>query len=120
MLGEVRTKPEYYNWLCKECKRGRCHEVNLSVDYMKELKNLNEYMKLEEVELDILEVLFAENRDMRAGEVSALIDKSHQLVGWRTSKLKDNNLVDKQTKNIIVLNKITKRAKQIYFSQSDE
>ena len=117
---EEKEKIEYFDWLCKECKRGRCHEVNLSVDYMKELKNLNEDMKLEEVELDILEVLFAENRDMRAGEVSALIDKSHQLVGWRTSKLKDNNLVDKQTKNNIVFNKITERAKQIYFSKNDE
>lgn len=117
---EEKEKIEYFDWLCKECKRGRCHEVNLSDDYIKELKDLNEDMKLEEVELDILEVLYAENRDMRAGEVSALIDKSHQLVGWRTSKLKDNNLVDKQTKNNIVLNKITQRAIEIYFAKTGD
>lgn len=115
---EEKDKFVYFDWLCKECKRGRCHEVNLSEDYMKELRDLNEEMKLEEVELDILEVLYSENRNMRAGEVSALIDKSHQLVGWRTSKLKENNLVDKQTKNNVVLNKITQRAIAIYFSET--
>ena len=77
-------------------------------------------MKLEEVELDILEVLNSEDREMRAGEVSALIDKSHQLVGWRTKTLKDNNLVDKEVRDNVTVNRITNRAKQIYFSESSE
>jgi hypothetical protein len=112
---EEKEKIEYFDWLCKECKQGRCRVVSLSDDYIKELKGLNEDLKLEEVELDILEVLNAEGREMRAGEVSALIDKSHQLVGWRTTKMKDNDLVQKETKNNVTVNKITDRAKDIYF-----
>jgi hypothetical protein len=113
---EEQEKIEYFDWLCKECKQGRCRVVSLSDDYIKELKGLNEDLKLEEVELDILEVLNAEGREMRAGEVSALIDKSHQLVGWRTTKMKDNDLVQKERKNNVTVNSITDRAKDIYFS----
>ncbi|RQO33643.1 transcriptional regulator [Herminiimonas sp. KBW02] len=116
---EDKEKIEYFNWQCKECKAGKCKEVNLSADYMKELAALNEDMKLEEVELDILEVLNSEGREMRAGEVSALIDTSHQLVGARTAKLKDSFLVEKETKNNITMNRISERAKEIYFSESE-
>lgn len=114
---EEKDKIEYFDWLCKECKQGRCNVVSLSDDYINELKNLDENLKLEEVELDILEVLNSENREMRAGEVSALIDKSHQLVGWRTTKLKDNDLVKKKTKNSYTVNTITQRAIDIYFNK---
>ena len=113
---EEREKIEYFDWLCKECKQGRCKVTSLSDDYIKELQKLNDELKLEEVELDILEVLNSENREMRAGEVSALIDASHQLVGRRTAKLKENDLVEKESKNNVTLNKITSRARQIYFS----
>ncbi len=112
---EEKDKIEYFDWLCKECKQGRCHVVSLSDDYIKELKGMDEDLKLEEVELDILEVLNLEAREMRAGEVSALIDKPHQLVGRRTAKLQDNNLVHKETKNSVTVNTITARAKEIYF-----
>ena len=115
---EDRDKIEYFDWQCRECKQGRCSEVSLSDDYIKELQKLNDELKLEEVELDILEVLNSENREMRAGEVSALIDKSHQLVGWRTKTLKDINLVDKEIKDNITVNKITDRAKEIYFGDT--
>jgi DNA-binding transcriptional ArsR family regulator len=113
---EERDKIEYFDWLCKDCKQGRCKIVSLSDDYIKDLQSLNDELKLEEVELDILEVLNSEDREMRAGEVSALIDKSHQLVGRRTAKLRENNLVEKEYKNNVTLNKITKRAREIYFS----
>ncbi|MDA3869665.1 MAG: transcriptional regulator [Gammaproteobacteria bacterium] len=112
---EEKEKIEYFDWLCKECKQGRCKEISLSSEYINELKALNEDLKLEEVEIDILEVLNTEDREMRAGEVSALIDKSHQLVGRRTAKLKENDLVDKESINNVTVNKITKRAKDIYF-----
>jgi hypothetical protein len=115
---EEKEKIEYFDWLCKECKTGRCKVVSLSEDYINELRMLNEDLKLEEVELDILEVLYAEGRNMRAGEVSALIDRSPQLIGRRTAKLRDNDLVDKETKNNITLNKITNRAKEIYFRKN--
>lgn len=114
---EDKEKIEYFDWQCKECKQGRCSEVSLSEDYIKELQALNDDLKLEEVELDILEVLNSEGREMRAGEVSALIDKSHQLVGWRTKTLKDINLVDKEVKDNVTFNKITDRAKAIYFGE---
>jgi hypothetical protein len=113
---EEKEKIEYFDWLCKECKQGRCKVVSLSDDYIRELESLNDELRLEEVELDILEVLNSENREMRAGEVSALIDTSHQLVGRRTAKLKENDLVEKESKNNVTLNRITKRAKEIYFS----
>jgi hypothetical protein len=116
---EEKEKIEYFDWLCKECKKGRCREISLSDDYMKELQALNENMKLEEVELDILEVLNTENREMRAGEVSALIDTSHQLVGARTTKLKEFNLVEKETRNNVTVNRISKRAQEIYFQDSN-
>jgi len=114
---EDKDKIEYFDWQCKECKQGRCSEVSLSEDYIRELQTLNDDLKLEEVELDILEVLNSEGREMRAGEVSALIDKSHQLVGWRTKTLKDINLVDKEVKDNVTVNKITDRAKAIYFGE---
>lgn len=113
---EEKDKIEFFDWLCKECKQGRCKLVSLSDDYIRDLEKLNDELKLEEIELDILEVLFSENREMRAGEVSALIDTSHQLVGRRTAKLKENNLVEKESKNNITQNRITDRARQIYFS----
>jgi hypothetical protein len=116
---EEKEKIEYFDWLCKECKSGKCREISLSDDYIKELKELNEDLKLEEVELDILEVLYSEDREMRAGEVSALIDTSHQLVGWRTAKLSENDLVKKESRNNITLNKITARAKEIYFNDKN-
>ena len=114
---EDRDKIEYFDWQCKECKQGKCSEVSLSDDYIKELQTLNDELKLEEVELGILEVLNSEGREMRAGEVSALIDKSHQLVGWRTKTLKDINLVDKETKDNVTVNKITARARKVYFGE---
>ncbi len=114
---EDRDKIKYFDWQCRECKQGRCSEVSLSDDYINELQTLNDDLKLEEVELDILEVLYSEDREMRAGEVSALIDKSHQLVGWRTKTLKDINLVDKEIKDNVTVNKITDRAKEIYFGE---
>lgn len=113
---EEKEKIEYFEWLCKECRQGRCQVVSLSDDYIKELRKLDDELRLEEVELDILEILNSENREMRAGEVSALIDTSHQLVGRRTAKLKENNLVEKESKNHVTLNKITARAREIYFS----
>ena len=50
---------------------------------------------LEPIELEIVSVLNEEQRRMRAGEISALIDTTHQLVGRRTSKLQDMGLIDK-------------------------
>lgn len=112
---EEKEKIEYFDWLCKECRQGRCKVVSLSDEYIRDLEKLNDELRLEEIELDILEVLNSEDREMRAGEVSALIDTSHQLVGRRTAKLKENNLVEKESKNNITLNRITSRAKEIYF-----
>lgn len=116
---DEKEKIEYFDWLCKECRKGRCKVVSLSDDYIRELESLNDELRLEEVELDILEILNSENREMRAGEVSALIDTSHQLVGRRTAKLKENNLVEKESKNNVTLNRITTRAKEIYFSDKN-
>ncbi|WP_195983495.1 transcriptional regulator [Clostridium sp. D33t1_170424_F3] len=107
---------ERYGWLCPECKAGQCIVVNLADDYKDEIESLNQELMLEETELEILQTLNSENRPMRANEISELIDKSYQLIGKRTSKLKELGFVDKKQLNGHVHNEITERAKGVYFS----
>ncbi len=104
-----------FDWLCPECKEGKCEIVNLSNDMETEIQNLDQELMLEEVELQILETLFTENRDMRAGEISVMIDVTYQLVGKRTAKLKDSKLVSKNVTSGSVVNSITEIAIKTYF-----
>lgn len=113
---EDKEKFEFFSWVCKECMKGKCSIISLSTEYTPELTSMNNEFKLEEVEFDILEVLNSEAREMRAGEISVLIDKSHQLIGLRTKKLQENDLVSKRDASSGRLSKITDRAIDIYFS----
>lgn len=106
---------ERFGWLCPECKAGQCVVVNLADDYKEEIDSLNQELMLEETELEILQALNSENRPMRANEISEMIDKSYQLIGKRTSKLKELGYVDKNQLNGHVHNEITERARGIYF-----
>lgn len=106
----------FYNWQCPDCKRGTCSVINLSEEYPSDLKLLNDELMLEPVELDILSVLNEENAGMRANEISAYIDVTYQLVGKRTGKMQESGYIDKVISSGITLNKITKLAKDIYFS----
>jgi hypothetical protein len=107
---------ERFGWLCPECKAGHCIVVNLADDYKEEINSLNQELMLEEAEVEILQVLNSEQRPMRANEISELIDKSYQLIGKRTSKLKELGYVDKRIINGHMHNVITERAIGIYFS----
>lgn len=107
---------ERFGWLCPECKVGFCEIVNISDDYKDEIESLNQELMLDETELEILQVLNDEMRPMRANEISELIDKSYQLIGRRTGKLKDLGYVDKPNINGHVHNEITQRAIGIYFT----
>ena len=113
---DEKSAIERYGWLCPECRFGQCVIVNLADDFKEEFDSLNQELMLEETELEILQVLNGENRPMRANEISKLVDKSYQLVGKRTSKLKELGYVNKKQLNSHMHNEITKRAKGIYFS----
>ncbi len=89
--------------------------VNLGEDFKADLENLNQEIMLEPVELEILSTLEEEARQMRAGEIAALIDVTHQLVGKRTTKLRDAGLVQKALVDGHMKSQITPRAKDLYF-----
>jgi DNA-binding MarR family transcriptional regulator len=86
-----------------------------------EVARLREDLMLESVELDILNTLDSEGRPMRAGEISAFIDVTYQLVGHRTSKLRDSGLVDKQPSQDDgkMRSMITGRARETYFGTTE-
>jgi len=104
-----------YNWACPECREGKCNIVNLSNDYLKEIEALDKDLMLEGIELQILETLRTEDRPMRAGEISVMIDVTYQFIGKRTAKLQQSNLVKKDSSTGVVLNSITKQAIDTYF-----
>jgi DNA-binding MarR family transcriptional regulator len=114
---EQQSGFELYKWQCPECNEGICSIVNLSEDFEKEVAQLEEDIMLEEVELNILNAINEEDRKMRAGEISTLIDVTYQLVGKRTSKLQDMGLVTKEREpsDNKMRSEITKRAKETYF-----
>lgn len=114
---DQRASFEMYNWLCPECREGTCSIVNLGQDFEKEVEQLQGDLMLEPVELEILNVLSEEREAMRAKKISSLIDVTYQLVGKRTSKLRDMGLVIKQSgTDNIVHSEITDRARSTYFS----
>jgi hypothetical protein len=115
---DKKSSFEMFKWRCPECNEGHCAIANLSEDFKGEVEKLDREIMLEPVELDILSTLSSEGRKMRAGEISALIDKSYQLVGKRTGKLNDLGLVEKgrDKKDSKTKSKITDRAINTYFS----
>lgn len=113
---EKREFIEFYKWKCPECGLGQCKVVSLGGDFENEVRALANDMKLPAVELAILEVLNSEMLPMRAGDIAALIDETHQLVGHRTSKLKGMGLVSKKSIEGVSRSEITAKAKACYFS----
>ena len=114
---ELKPSLELYKWKCPECAEGTCEVVNLVDDFQEEVAKLNQDIMLEPVELEIVSVINEENRKMRAGEISALIDTTHQLVGRRTSKLQDMGLISKErdTKDGHMKSEISERCTELYF-----
>jgi DNA-binding MarR family transcriptional regulator len=119
---EQKASFELFKWRCPECRDGLCSIVNLADDFQIEVARLREDLMLESVELNILNTLDAEGRPMRAGEISAFIDVTYQLVGHRTSKLRDTGLVDKQPspEDGKMRSKITDRARGTYFDMAKD
>lgn len=114
---EQKASLELYRWQCPECRDGICKVVNLADDFEAEVRALPPETMLEPVELSILEVLNDEARPMRAGEIGGLIDATHQMVGRRTSKLRDLKLVEKrQADDGSMKSSLSDEAKAIYFS----
>lgn len=114
---ELKPSLELYKWKCPECAEGTCEVVNLVDDFQEEVAKLNQDIMLEPVELEIVSVINDESRKMRAGEISALIDTTHQLVGRRTSKLQDMGLISKErdTKDGHMKSEISERCTELYF-----
>ena len=116
---EQKESIALYKWRCPECSDGICSIVELADDFAEEVQRFSDEGSLEPVELDILTVLNEEELEMRASEISALIDVTYQLVGRRTSKLNDVGLVSKERDEADgkMRSKITDRAKGNYFSE---
>tara|TARA_R110002020_G_scaffold123081_1_gene279107 strand:- start:9958 stop:12075 length:2118 start_codon:yes stop_codon:yes gene_type:complete len=115
---EQKEHFEFFRWTCPECKEGRCAVTNLAGD-LEDLADIaTEEVQLEPVELEILETLQSEGRELAAGEISAAIDTTYQLVGRRTSKLRDKGLVVKEMdkRDDRMKSAISQRAKDTYFA----
>lgn len=113
---EKKDSFEMFHWKCPECSTGECSVVYIADNFKEEFTELDKDIMLEPIELEILSILHSEQRSMRAGEISHLIDSTHQMVGKRTSKLKDLGLIEKtRDQNDKTINKITLRAERIYF-----
>lgn len=108
---------EFFKWRCPECMEGFCEVVNLSEDFKEEVERLNKDIMLDPIELAIVTTLNEERRKMRAGEISALIDTTHQMVGRRTSKLQEMGLVkkDRDDADGKMRSELTERCEQTYF-----
>lgn len=118
---ELKPSIELYKWGCPECKEGICSITNLSDDFEEEVEQAHHDLQLETVELEILETLNLEDREMAAGEISSMIDTTYQLVGRRTSKLKDKGLIEKERdeQDRRMKSIISSIAKSTYFSDGE-
>ncbi|MFT5521779.1 MAG: hypothetical protein ACI9IA_002384 [Enterobacterales bacterium] len=114
---DKRISIELFKWRCPECMEGTCSIVNLSDDFKEEVEKLNKDIMLDPVELDIVTTLNDEQRKMRAGEISALIDTTHQMVGKRTSKLQEMGLINKvrDGEDGKIRSELTSRCEDTYF-----
>ena len=115
---EQKQSIELFKWTCPECLEGTCKITNLSDDFKEEVKKLDKDIMLDPIELSIVTTLNDENRKMRAGEISGLIDTTHQMVGKRTSKLQEMGLVEKcrDTADGKMKSCLTARCKELYFT----
>lgn len=113
---DKREMFETYKWACPECKVGICKIFSLANEFKNEVAALDQKLMLDPIELRILECLEDNGASMRAGEIAALIDATHQLVGRRTKKLNDQGLLEKRkTAANYSINTITERASNLYF-----
>lgn len=115
---EFKPSLELYKWRCPECVEGVCSILELSEYFGEQIKLLDKEIMLEPIELEIINLLFTENKSMKAGEISSLINSTHQLIGKRTRKLQEIGLIEKvrDSSTGTVVNKLSNRCVKIYFS----
>lgn len=118
---DTKASLELYKWKCPECREGVCSVVKLADDFRAEVERLNKEIMLEAIELDIVTTLNDDGGEMRAGEIAALIDATHQLVGRRTSKLQDMGLVQKvrDAEDGKMRSILTERCEKTYFAPEE-
>jgi hypothetical protein len=113
---ESKNSFEMFKWKCPECGEGTCSVVSLSDDFKREVEMLDQEIMLDPIELEIVSILHDEGNAMRAGEIAGLLDTTHQLVGRRTSKLKEMGLVKKDRHDDGGMrNSLTERCQNTYF-----
>lgn len=112
---EEKRSIERYDWLCPECRIGRCDIVNVGDTVTDVLKDVDSAVMLPPLDLEILSTLELEQRPMKAGEIAALIDVDYRWVGRKTSRLRESGLVLKEEVGGAVRNTITPKAESIYF-----
>lgn len=110
-----------FDMMCPVCKKSKCDIVNLSKRYEASLNQIDDEMLLPATEIGILNVLYAEERDLFASEIAEALDCSHQLIGKRGKILAERGLVDraKNNRNRRIFS-ITDQAKDDYFAGNDD
>ncbi|HSV90490.1 MAG TPA: hypothetical protein VLH80_05300 [Nitrospiraceae bacterium] len=112
---------QLFGMMCPACRIGPCVVRNLSRRYEEVLRNVDANLLLPSTELGILNTLHTEHRPMYAGDIAADLDCSYQLVGRRGRFLDDRGLVERsESPSGRRLFQITDRAREAYFSRSDD
>jgi hypothetical protein len=85
-----------YAMLCPACRTGTCHVINISKKYESLLNEVDQNSLLPATELGILQTLEGSGSPMFAGDIAGELDCSPQLVGWRSKKLAERDLVTRE------------------------
>lgn len=85
-----------YGMQCPKCRAGICHVINISKKYKALLAEVDREALLPATELGILHTLEGSSEPMFAGDIAGELDCSPQLVGWRSKKLAERNLVTRE------------------------
>lgn len=110
-----------YGMLCPICMKGVCRVVNLSKKYEPILQAVNNNLLLPRSEMNILQTLNSENKDMFAQEIAQELDCSYQLVGKRGKILYERGLIKRaQNENQRRIFRIMEQTKEIYFKETEK
>jgi DNA-binding MarR family transcriptional regulator len=108
-----------FNMLCPTCRVGNCKVTNISRKYEDVIRSVNSDQLLPATELGILQILNAETRALRAGDIAGELDVSYQLVGRRAKNLDEQSLVVREFVGGRREFSLTETAKLIYFESRD-
>ena len=108
-----------YDWLCPECKQGKCKLLHNRKKYKKEIEKIDKDMLLPETEMGILSILDNESRALFPKEVAMELDCSHQLVGQRARKLSEKKLITREKEGNRRKYQISALGKKSYFPKGE-